>query len=46
MKLGGHIGCVTRKNCFDFVEDLDPDLITRILKVIIHHCVIGNKNNI
>ena len=29
MKLGGHIGCVTRKNWFNFGEDLnlDPDLI-------------------
>jgi len=26
MKLGGHVGCVTRKNWFDFGEDPNPDL--------------------
>ena len=34
MKLGGHVGCVTTTNCFDFGEDLNLnlDLTTRILK--------------
>ena len=39
MKLGGHVGCVTRKNWFSFGEDPDLDLI--IFSVILHHWVIG-----
>ena len=31
MKLGGHIGRVTRLNVLDFSEDPDPDLDTRII---------------
>ena len=30
-KLDGHIGCVTRKNGFDFGEDSDPDLDVRFI---------------
>ena len=26
MKLAGHVGYVTRKNCFNFVKYLNPDL--------------------
>ena len=40
-KFGGEVGCVTRMKCLNFGEDLDPDL--RILKVILHHWVIGLK---
>ena len=42
-KLGGQVGCVTRKNCFDFGEDLNPDPDQRIFKVLLHHWVIGIK---
>jgi len=31
MKLGGHVGCVTRKNWIDFGEDLNPNNDTRII---------------
>ena len=36
-KLGGQVGCGTRPNCLDFGEDLDADLDTRNLTVILHH---------
>ena len=39
MKLGGNVGCLARKNRFDFGED--PDLI--IDYVILHHGVMGLK---
>ena len=35
MKLGGYVGCMTRKNWFNFGEDPDPDLI--VFSVILHH---------
>ena len=31
MKLGGQVGCVTRTNLFDFGEDPNPDLDTRVI---------------
>ena len=31
MKLGGHVGCVARTNWFDFGEDPDMDLDSRII---------------
>ena len=37
----GQVGCVTRTNWLDFSED--PDLTTRIFKVILHHWEIGPK---
>ena len=30
MKFGGQVGCETRINCFDFGEEPDQDLTTRI----------------
>ena len=35
MKCGGHVGCVTRKNCFNFGEDpnLDPDTIIFLILI-------------
>ena len=30
-KLGGHVGCVATTNWFDFGEDPNPDLDTRII---------------
>ena len=30
-KLGGQVGSATRKNCFSFGEDPNPDLETRII---------------
>ena len=30
MIFGGQVWCVTRRNSLDFVEDLDPNLATRI----------------
>ena len=42
MKIGGHVRCVTRTyQRLDFGEDPDP--ITRIFEVILHHREIGPK---
>ena len=43
MKLGGHVGGVTRNNCFDFGEDLTPDADSRIFQLILHHREMGPK---
>ena len=37
MKLGGEVGCVTRKNGFNFGGDPDPDADLISFKVILHH---------
>ena len=42
MKLGGQVGCVTRTNCFDFGEDLNPDPESRIFSPLRD----GAKNDI
>ena len=36
-KLGGDVGCVTRKNCFNFGEDPNPHPDPIIFSVILHH---------
>ena len=33
-KLGGQVGCVTRRNRFNFGEDPNPDPDTRIIKFL------------
>ena len=43
IKFGGHVGCVTRTNWFDFCKDLNPDPDLRIFQVILHHWEMGPK---
>jgi len=41
MQYGGQLGCVARRKCLDFGEDINPD--HRIFKVILHQWYIGPK---